>query len=368
MEHIFSTRRKRIRDACLLDTRGRVQGLMIYKAANLSYCVVPKAGCTFWKRIFRFLNGDTGNSDIISPFKINRMIVHYGSYKHMGRLSFSNMTDRYFLSNTNRLVVARDPYSRLWAVYLDKFFLPDFWRSHGQVIIRKRMKEPWGLKGQRKVCADDISFQEFISYVIATESRGYGGNEHWVPINRLCNPCKFNPDYVSTMETFTRDAKYILRKVGLESVLKNQPHSYLKDEIHMLIKYNFQLLKEKFNKKCTNLLTLCKRLWAVFQMNGFISPNDPFPEVIEFRPSLVDAQLFCDEVIKKVRAHKISNSERWKQKRDAMEAAYRKLPLSLLRMIPYIYEHDFRLFGYRPYPSGIFKNHTAYKDRLDHVF
>ncbi|KAK6195290.1 hypothetical protein SNE40_000751 [Patella caerulea] len=97
MEHIFSTRRKRIRDACLLDNRGRVQGLMIYKAANLSYCVVPKAGCTFWKRIFRFLNGDTGNSDIISPFKINRMIVHYGSYKHMGRLSFSNMTDRYFL-------------------------------------------------------------------------------------------------------------------------------------------------------------------------------------------------------------------------------------------------------------------------------
>ena len=51
----FHVRRQRIKDVCWENPtlRGDVREVFKNKQAGILYCVVPKAGCTFWKRIFR---------------------------------------------------------------------------------------------------------------------------------------------------------------------------------------------------------------------------------------------------------------------------------------------------------------------------
>ena len=58
-------RSQRVHDACAVSPEpdGDTNNILVHAQKDgetMSYCVVPKAGCTFWIRIFRFLNNDTG--------------------------------------------------------------------------------------------------------------------------------------------------------------------------------------------------------------------------------------------------------------------------------------------------------------------
>lgn len=39
-----------------------------------------------------------------------------------------------------------------------------------------------------KIPGDDVSFEEFVRYLIDTKAAEYM-NEHWAPMNTLCQPC-----------------------------------------------------------------------------------------------------------------------------------------------------------------------------------
>ena len=46
-------------------------------------------------------------------------------------------------------------------------------------------------KRRNKPCANDIDFEEFITYAITANFE-----PHWRPIHKVCNPCLFHPQYV----------------------------------------------------------------------------------------------------------------------------------------------------------------------------
>ena len=78
---VYIDRNRRAQDACLNFAASSIQQVTVYK--NMAYCVVPKAGCTFWINVFRFLHGDTGRRMYVTPFDIPRLFTHYGPLKHM---------------------------------------------------------------------------------------------------------------------------------------------------------------------------------------------------------------------------------------------------------------------------------------------
>ncbi|XP_070176001.1 uncharacterized protein [Littorina saxatilis] len=78
---VYAERRHRSENVCSKVRNGGVARLARY--GNVSYCVVPKIGCTFWLNVFRFLHGDTGNKKYPSPFAIPRVVTHYGARKNM---------------------------------------------------------------------------------------------------------------------------------------------------------------------------------------------------------------------------------------------------------------------------------------------
>ena len=59
------SRLEQVQNACASHPEGDTMNILVYErkpSLRMSYCVVPKAGCTFWIRIFRFLNNDTGGT------------------------------------------------------------------------------------------------------------------------------------------------------------------------------------------------------------------------------------------------------------------------------------------------------------------
>jgi len=58
---------------------------------------------------------------------------------------------------------------------------------------------------------DDVSFEEFASYVADTQMRP---NEHWRAAAELCRPCAVPYDVIGKYETLQPDADFVLSHVS----------------------------------------------------------------------------------------------------------------------------------------------------------
>uniref|UniRef100_T1H937 Carbohydrate sulfotransferase n=1 Tax=Rhodnius prolixus TaxID=13249 RepID=T1H937_RHOPR len=85
--------------------------------------------------------------------------------------------------------------------------------SRRQLAERYRRK----YNSTRSSAGDDVTFEEFISYL--TQTRGAGLNEHWQAIHSLCSPCTISYDFVGKYETLTADSDFLLRAIGASQVV-----------------------------------------------------------------------------------------------------------------------------------------------------
>nr|KAG5695906.1 hypothetical protein BaRGS_017344 [Batillaria attramentaria] len=222
-----------------ISRQGAVVSLVNY--GKVSYCMVPKVGCTFWINVFRFF-------------------------------SMSQGTPPEHLLSDFRFMFVRDPWSRLWSAYLDKFLLIDFWRTDGQQIVRRRK-----VKDASTRCARDVSFKEFVDFVVTSNPANL--NPHWKPVQLQCSPCLYRPHVIGKMETFSQDVRFVLDKLDMTWMMDNYTHdAHVHGEMDMLIDYNFHMLGADFFKACTNATDLARRLWKTFQYNGYLPIESPFPE------------------------------------------------------------------------------------------
>ncbi|KAH9498607.1 hypothetical protein Btru_007775 [Bulinus truncatus] len=95
--------------------------------------MISHAACTFWLNILRFVNNNTGGHMYQTSFDIPRMITHNIIYEKLTpvNLQIQSLPE---LSKKIRFMFVRDPYSRLWSAWIDKFLLPDFWLQYGKNI------------------------------------------------------------------------------------------------------------------------------------------------------------------------------------------------------------------------------------------
>lgn len=341
---VYAARRQRSEDTCLKVKQGGVARLTRF--GNVSYCVVPKVGCTFWLNVFRYLHNDTGKHLYPSPFDIPRMTTHYGPLKRM-RYYFMNstFTPSHLVSDL-RFMFVRDPYSRLWSAYVDKFLLVDYWRTEGQNIVKQRK-----VKNNKTRCAADISFAEFVNYVATREPARL--NEHWKPIQYMCSPCIYRPHVIGKMETFSKDVRYVLDKLNMTWMLDNYDHeAHAYGEMDMLIDYNYQVLSSKFYTNCSNTTDLAQRLWHTFQINGYLPSEMPFPEL---RAANVNASHFKHLAHEAYRNRPTKSPIEWRNQREqAMVDAYKEITKDTLEKLQAIYQYDFEIFDYDPAPDSLF--------------
>ncbi|XP_045171702.2 carbohydrate sulfotransferase 11-like isoform X2 [Mercenaria mercenaria] len=323
-----------------------IKGSIYSIQQKINYCETPKVGCTFWKSVMRFLAGDypTGRQ-IQKPSDIDRAFVHSGPWKNIKRYG-NDAVKLGVLSTGYNIMFVREPYSRLWSGYLDKFYLPDFWQRYGPIFRHTSKKD----------CIQNISFEEFLTFI--AENHHATSDMHWTPFYQLCNPCHVKYDVIGKMETFSNDSKFILNKLGHDMLVddkQNNSKSRAKEEIRSLSKYNFSFK----NNSCFFHEVIAKRLWSVFQMNGYIQKNIPFPlEMFSDKNFYLGSDnttsVFIKYAFKALDSQTVSDHDLKEQKHQYMIDGYSTIPMPLLYRIQKQFQIDFELFGYNAEPAEIF--------------
>ncbi|PVD31962.1 hypothetical protein C0Q70_07388 [Pomacea canaliculata] len=242
-----------------------------------------------------------------------------------------------------RFVFVRHPFSRLWSAYLDKLYLPDLWRAAGVTVVAKLRNSSATAKAKR--CGNDVTFREFLEYSLEVKDL------HWDPIFQRCDPCTYRPTVIGNIETFERDSLFVLRRMGMEWVLKHlDQQAQVEQELSTLIVYNFDILHSRtYYQGCLDDDGLARRLWATFQMNGYI-PNDAnyFPPCAN--GTIANDVLFVDSFLKQVldTVRKAYNrkDELKEQKRRALHDAFDAVSNTLLEKLLAKYQLDMLLFGF----------------------
>ncbi|XP_025835799.1 carbohydrate sulfotransferase 11-like, partial [Agrilus planipennis] len=60
----------------------------------------------------------------------------------------------------------------------------------------------------------NITFREFAQYLIREGVTNELANEHWMPVNDLCQPCLINYTFIGKYEWFEEDTRTVLDMVG----------------------------------------------------------------------------------------------------------------------------------------------------------
>ncbi|GFO43586.1 carbohydrate sulfotransferase [Plakobranchus ocellatus] len=358
----FLSRRRRLTDICNTDPQaqsGGIKGVFTHEPSGIIYCFVPKAGCTFWKRVFMVANEEQTESSNL--FNISRHAIH-SAVKNGARFNVSEHDSRHF---PIRFTVARDPFSRLLSAYLDKAYLPDFWSSEMLSIARKLKpgkeiakedflrlhfdqmadrfdRQSWNTStaGERS-CGKYVTFAEFVN-------GSYGRLEpHWMPLSMICNPCKFNVTHLSYMETFTEDARALLTPLGLEGVLDHlDGDAQVEEELRMIVDYNFWKYKySRHIQRCSTTHELAYRLWKNFQWRGYIDPDTIYIPLLRQDVDFVKENLRKQLASARIKGLK-DRAKLKAAKADFKKKAFLTLSIDMFRKLESKYKLDFRFYGF----------------------
>ena len=337
---------RHIRDACANESlfRNKVytgkSSLLYYYSSeyNFSYCTVPKAGCSFWTQVFAILRKGTEQSGKV--FGMTRKNIHR-KLNNGNRLNFGSETRL----NSQSVLVSRDPFSRLFSAFIDKMFLPLFYRAAIQIVKRQR-----NLEYNTPTCANDITFQEFLNDLIKNAYQGRTLDRHWAPIISLCKPCEVNALSLVKQESFSTDVEYTLKEIGISDEAYAVIHDALHDHrIEFTIPGIVQtvLTLSYSSRRCMTRIDVARRIWKSFQIQGYLKDNIPFPRsFLNTETKAKSAKYLSDVILRTIRDNPLTSDESKRQRRHALEMAYKRISERTIGYIQEIYKQDFVLFDY----------------------
>ncbi|XP_067668304.1 carbohydrate sulfotransferase 9-like [Haliotis asinina] len=362
LENIYLQRRERLDRFCKTKPKSvsLVGRFHVDPKRETMYCGTAKCGSTFWRRMFDVMTGN--DPDITSPFEIsygyaNPLLLQTILKKTENITIVSDILRKYF-----RFVFSREPYGRLFSAYMNKCFGVEkhYWMTVGREIKQRSPNQSL----RSKACGHDVTFAEFVKYVInESNNNNTMMDEHFAPQNTLCGLCNIPYDVIGTMETFTDDTQYILRKMGFygrDFHFKNFEEEITGDFIADEITRTYI-----FRDDVTSCMTFpdsLKRLWRLFQIYGILSTKDNYPFSRWESETLTILNL--TETILQYRSR--GRPAPSHNKHDAMLQAYRTLSHADLQSLRSLFEDDFRMFGYESEPADIFsmtpvkRNHTDF--------
>ncbi|XP_045177072.2 carbohydrate sulfotransferase 9-like [Mercenaria mercenaria] len=309
---------------------------------TLLLCPIYKVGTTFWRRVF-MIDSEKKFSHLVNPYEIS-FDTEYAATKFVWNPRIK--------SKPYKVMFTRDPYNRLFSFYVDKLLAPNpyFWKTVGVKIAALTR----GVRGRTRkdICGHDITFPEFIKYVIHTLETRRDVDPHWVEMERSCYPCEMEYDFVGKMENFQEDSIDILKKLGLTKMAsfleKNGKEVSDIDAIGDTLNQPFAFRKQY--GRCISFKEAILRSWRKLQIRGLIE-NDTLNITLINDSALTLSGIIA--IAKELR--KSSTAPGRKQIKNAMyKAIWSNVSLSDLYKLQELYAKDFNLFGYDNMPTTIF--------------
>ena len=197
-----------------------LQHLIVNDEQKTIYCFVPKVACTNLKRVFLFL---TGRINVSSPLNLTKKSVH-GAHVHTLLSSFSSKEREYRLKNYTKVVFVREPLIRLLSAFRSKFinttidyhFHKKFGRNIAQMFRQNSSQSSF-------VYENDVTFSEFVQFLIKFNMSSETWNQHWTPVYELCNPCHVQYDFIGKFESIATDTRLLLKEMAVEDQIPSFP-------------------------------------------------------------------------------------------------------------------------------------------------
>ena len=331
-EPYFATIWKRnslLRQKCILaKDRLTSHNIQLFHWKNLFFCKVLKCGSTFWMQVFEALQ------------KVK-------SARNMGlfhNISPLNTTSNWNRANGSKIIfhVTRNPYSRLYSAYIDKFYLPGFLKY--SKYINDDYKRP---------CNHTVTFQEYLDYILRRNTKDF----HWQPISDVCDPCFVPYNVIIKQESFNTDVRFILDKLLLpehlkEDFIRNLETKHTENDIKEVTR---EMIAFSKTNPCVPFQHFCEKMWKSFQVQGYISDFVLFP-VHEFKNLNYDNEsAVINTFLKGTKKIAMNGVRKRQQKQKYFNKAFSTISRTTLRDLKNAYKNDFDLYGYSSeLPSGIY--------------
>ncbi|XP_045213517.2 uncharacterized protein LOC123564204 [Mercenaria mercenaria] len=297
-------------------------------------------------------------TNVANPYKISFLEQFDGEYGNV-----------YNGLGTKRFLFVRNPYDRLLSGYVDKLLAPNpvYWKLIGIPAIKHSRANP---SQKSLLCGHDLTFKEYIKYVIFAlgggsgsrnrrKSRrrvGVGHDLHFATLTEVSKPCHIKYDFVGKMETFAADSIELVRQLNLsetEQILTlNGSEMAADDAIQDTTYQPFHTAFRSDMLKCMTPLEALNRSWQKLQIRGLIGNHD-----LEMTAKGVEELSYSDFLHMARTARNASTKKRRRKlKKSFYNQFYESIPAEMLQNLTVVYKDDFELFGYNSKPTQLFHN------------
>lgn len=315
---------------------------------SLSYCEVTSASSTFWAQLFMALAGINPKfhdyEDVSSMFELPKKSVQTAIKQQFG---LTMELDDKRVKLTTKLLMARNPYSRLFSAYIDQIYLPMKWKAASKMVQGNPKQEE---------CGSDVSFDQFLAYVSDNVLSKKKADISWAPVFSVCLPCETGANIVVKQETLAEDAEFVLNYIQADEIVKEQARNVSAGYIRLNDLEN--IVKESVesghlaNRGCISEDELAKRIWTALQIKGYIHNDIIFPEEkfkLVFRDDL--KSVLTNEVLQAVNMKQLTREERDAQRREWKLSFWRQVSKDTMIKVQAAYYEDFTLFQYEIDPN-----------------
>lgn len=361
IEVLFKARQNHLTNACLKE--GRLPPISVENSVfpgktivetrhRILFCPVQKAGSTFWKKTLKAMNSQ---GKFTSPYQVGRQNKRYTELYQDFRKSRPKYMRNLFMKYAVSLLVVRDPYTKLFSAYVDKLYHPNylFWKVTGQPVQQMTNNS------HRSSCGNNISFSEFIKYIIFQSNRIGGSlNTHFTPVYKHCDPCRAKYDYIMKFENFKDDFYFIIDSWNTKFNLNISFDDFEGEtalnvaETHIDISFSTKrLYAHQCNISAYNFLL---RTWRFLQISGYIPKEVELP----FPNDMHTSKITKEEVLGAVK-DVLSNDINWTrvktQRHEALVQAYQTIDKNDIMRLREIVKPDCEYFGYDNFPEYLFE-------------
>jgi len=209
---IQQSRRRQLSDGCRefahVVNRSNQAWFEMYYDDQLDYvyCLISKASCTSWKRTLMMLTGKI--TEFQRPEQLPADMVHDGRNKdkYVARIQTLPEAHRAWRFDSYfTFLFVREPLERLVSAYRDKVLENPGYLVDTDIVRKYRPREY-----RASVKRYNVTFAEFVRYVLDERAAGRVLDRHWIPQNELCRVCQYRYDFIGHHETLLRDARYVV--------------------------------------------------------------------------------------------------------------------------------------------------------------
>lgn len=228
---------------------------------GLMYCFVAKVASTNWKRILMILQGNSSHDPLDIPANESHRANLFRTLD-----GYSEPEIDYRLRHYFKFLFARHPFERVLSAFRNKFEKENayFHRRFGSLMLRRYRDNA---SEEAVADGDGVRFAEFARYLVDPRTRAEGTlNEHWRPVHDLCQPCAVRYDVVGKYEGLDVEAPYVLRRAGVQRLVRFP-------RIHRTVD-TFDLLDDYFRTLTPTIVFRLYQLYALdFKMFGYEPPR-----------------------------------------------------------------------------------------------